>query len=644
MKQSKKNTIYFLRAIVKGALSVAAIVPILALSSSASPSDYGSMAPYRFTGEKHFVISYSYFSLLKGDSRTISIDSLKDHGSRYSFTPFSAPIPSIGFSSRASWIKITTENSGTQPIRAFLQFADAGIDELTFYHVQPETTVSCTTGAIYPFNRRDVQDRNFVFHCVFSPKNTSTIFLRCKSRSSLELPVSLMDEGTFLKRQWTDHFISGIFYGILCFFCIAALYLSFIYRDANFRNFAVFILHFCILLAVRDGIFFMYLWPEIPALQDATQNFFFVIVLILGILFCIHFFKAERMHRWVTAFGYILVIFLSIGLLISFIVNPPVSGLLLYAMAVPTMLYAIWISVATFRDHDLASRVCFFSWSVFFLIITVRIFIYSFSIRTSPTIMNFLHVGYNYHVGILAVAIMTSIAMSFRLRLIEKERHAALLETATLQRKTLELKLSMLQARVQPHFLFNTLNTIANYIVVDPPAAERAIVDLSEFYRMTLRHASRSITRLKDEVDLVKRYLVLEKMKFGDRLDFSFAIDKNSNNIELPSMSLQVLVENSLKHGIHPKIQGGSIRVSSSIIDGSCRIVVDDSGGGFRKHQTDSGTGLANLRSRLELVYHGDFTFQIIDKQESGKPAETGVTAILTIPLRPVMVNIPDTI
>ncbi len=625
------------------AVALFLFVPGLIPSRAASEGE-GALRNYTFIGEKHFTIPYSFFGFRKNAPPVYSIDSLKAGPGKFSFVPFPSPNPSMGFTAGASWVKITAENPGKEPVRAYLRFADAGIDELTFYHVRPDTLVACTTGVLYPFSRRDVVDREFIFRCVFPPQSLSTIYLRCKARSSVELPVSLMDEETFVRQQWTDHFMSGLVYGVLCFFVIAALYLSFIYRDANFRNFAVFIVHFCMLLAVRDGILYMYLWPEIPSLQYAAQNFFFVISVILGILFCIHFFKAERMHRLSTAFGYVFIIVLAASLLYSFAGNPQLTGLLLYGLALIAILYVLWIALATFRDHDRASRVCFFTWFVFLVLIAVRISINSLAISISPALGSFFHLGYNYHVGILAVAILTSIAISFRLRLIEKERNAVLIETATLQRRTLELKLSTLQARVQPHFLFNTLNTIANCIIVDPPAAERAVIELSDFYRMTLRHASRSLSRLKEEVDLVKRYLFLEKMKFGERLQFSFDIDDRCLNVSLPSMSLQVLVENSLKHGIFPKIEGGSIVISAAMIDTVCRIIVDDTGKGISKRKSDSGTGLANLRSRLELVYHGHFTLQIIDKQAESSAAEPGVKAVLEIPFQPVMKNIPETI
>ena len=101
-------------------------------------------------------------------------------------------------------------------------------------------------------------------------------------------------------------------------------------------------------------------------------------------------------------------------------------------------------------------------------------------------------------------------------------------------------------------------------------------------------------------------------------------------------MSVQTLVENSLKHGIHPRIQGGSIQIEALLLDDRCRIIVDDTGIGLCDSGGGSGTGIANLRSRLDLIYGGDYSFEIIDKVYLSHSKETGVTVKLVIPLHPV--------
>jgi sensor histidine kinase YesM len=633
-----------LKEILKVNLSLVFVFLAIATSSFSATRDLDSLPCYHFSGDKHFSVPYSFFSFFKKGSEAVSIKSLKDNPGSFSFTPFTSPVPLIGFSRQNTWVKVKAENPGNEPIRAYLRFADAGIEDISFYHIRPDTAISCTTGTLRPFHRRDVDDRDFIFHCYFSPHSSSTIYLRCRSTSSLELPVSIIDEESFLKKQRTDHLVSGFVYGILLFFGIAALYLTLIYRDANFRNFAIFMLHYCAMLAIGDGILYMYVWPEFPSMQNTAHNYFFVGSLIWGILFAIHFLKADQYHRRVTMVGYFMVALWAVALFFSLGIFPRFAERLLNILALLTIFYVLFIALLTFRHHDWASRLCFFTWYGFLFLVIARIVIFSFALPAAPVLIGILHSGYHYHIAMLVVAIQMSISISYRLRMIEKDRNAALLETAALQRKTLELKLSTLQARVQPHFLFNTLNTIANLIVVDAPGAERALIELSEFYRMTLRYASRNITRLHEEIDLVKRYLVLEKMKFGKRLSFSFDVDDRSRDVLLPSMSLQILVENSLKHGIHPKIDGGSIHVTTSMTGEKCKIEVNDTGIGIRKKKSDSGTGLANLRSRLDLVYHGNYTLEIIDKQSSTQAMETGVVATIEIPIQPLMANIPDTI
>jgi sensor histidine kinase YesM len=598
--------------------------------------------PYRLTGNDCFAVPFPFFSYLKEGAHAISVDSLTKAPGAFSFTPFPSSIPLLGLSPRAAWVKLNVENPGTEKVRAYLRFADASVTDMTFYHIRPDTVIACTTGTLRPFNKRDIKDREFIFRCIFPPKSISTIYLRLTAASWLDLPVSMVDEKSFFKKERTDQLVSGLVFGILCFFGFGGLILSFIYRDSNLRNFAIFIFLYGILLAVGDGIFYMYCWPESPRLQNAAYFFFSILSLNSGLFFFLYFLKADQSSHRIMAGGYVIVAVLTATLVISLTGALNVSIPMLNILAMITMAYILCAALATFSHHDLASRFCFFIWCVFLLSIITRFAIFSLALPVAPSFARVLHNGYQYHGAIVVVALMISGAIGYRLRLIEKARHATVLQTAALQRQALELKLSALQARVQPQFLFNTLDTIASVIPVDARRAEGALIELSEFYRMTLRFASRSMTFLWEEVDLIERYLSLEKMKRGGRLDFSIAIDECTRGISLPPMSLQVLVENSLKHGIYPKTGGGSIRVTSRGNGGKCTIVVDDTGIGIRERTNDGGMGIVNLRFRFDLVYRGNYSMVIIEKQPSTHSDETGVTTIIEIPFQPAVTPVSD--
>jgi len=174
-----------------------------------------------------------------------------------------------------------------------------------------------------------------------------------------------------------------------------------------------------------------------------------------------------------------------------------------------------------------------------------------------------------------------------------------------LERLKTRAELDALQAKVNPHFLFNTLNSIASLISENPAAAESTVEKLSELFRYTLQRSGNSTVRLSEELEIVRSYLEIEKVRFGDRLRFSIQADESLGGFLLPPLLIQPLVENSIKHSIAVDPRGGSIDVVVRKDAGSCLIAVTDSGKGFESTGGDPGFGLKSIRERLALAYGG---------------------------------------
>jgi len=172
-----------------------------------------------------------------------------------------------------------------------------------------------------------------------------------------------------------------------------------------------------------------------------------------------------------------------------------------------------------------------------------------------------------------------------------------------------ELELQNLRSQLNPHFLFNSLNAIRALIEVEPAKAKTGINLLSNLLRSTLKLNSDKMVPIHKELELVNAYLQLEKIRFEERLLIKNRIDDNALFLEIPAFTIQILVENSIKHGISQLIGGGFIEIEIDRDGESCRIVVVNSGllGG----KVDLGIGLSNLKKRLALQYQSDFTFEI---------------------------------
>ena len=193
------------------------------------------------------------------------------------------------------------------------------------------------------------------------------------------------------------------------------------------------------------------------------------------------------------------------------------------------------------------------------------------------------------------------------------------------QSQATEAQLSALQAQLNPHFLFNALNTVGSLVRSDPRAAEATVDNLAQVLRRTLDRSRRMLSTIDDEVDYLKAYLSVEQERYGERLTVEWAIDPQTRGLKIPPMTLQPLVENALKHGIGGRLHGGTLAIRSVLERDVLRLEVADDGAGFLPHYQE-GTGLRNLRERLETLYGDESAVEV------GRPAE-GATVTVRIPV-----------
>jgi len=165
-----------------------------------------------------------------------------------------------------------------------------------------------------------------------------------------------------------------------------------------------------------------------------------------------------------------------------------------------------------------------------------------------------------------------------------------------------EARLHSLESRIQPHFLFNTLNSISSLIAIDPGRAEQIVGRLANLLRASLESSNQPLIPLKQELTMVENYLDIERVRFGDKLRSSIAVPADLESAKVPPMSVQSLVENAVKHGITPK-SGGEVVVAAAAENGNLRVEIRDTGPGFDLAAVPAGHGLDNLVSRLDALF-----------------------------------------
>jgi two-component system sensor histidine kinase AlgZ len=198
-------------------------------------------------------------------------------------------------------------------------------------------------------------------------------------------------------------------------------------------------------------------------------------------------------------------------------------------------------------------------------------------------------------VGLLLYCL--SVALHYMLLAMRDSRDAAI------QARDAELR--ALKAQVNPHFLFNSLNSIAALAVSDPPQAREMCIRLSDFLRRTLGLGEKESIAWEEEIQLVRAYLDIEHIRFGARLRVDIRADDACGRCQVPPLLLQPLVENAVKHGIATMVEGGTIRVSSRLEDGLLQVSVENGYDAEAPSPRRPGMGLRNVRNRLETSFGG---------------------------------------
>ncbi|HET7843510.1 MAG TPA: histidine kinase, partial [Xanthomonadales bacterium] len=201
------------------------------------------------------------------------------------------------------------------------------------------------------------------------------------------------------------------------------------------------------------------------------------------------------------------------------------------------------------------------------------------------------------------------------------------LEKSELERQALDSRLRVLQAQVEPHFLFNTLANIRELVDSGSPQASTVLASLIAYLRAAVPRLHESTSTFRQELELVRAYLEVMHMRMPDRLKFELAADDATLGLECPPMALLTLVENAVRHGIDPSEEGGRIEVRVARRDARVSAQVVDTGVGLRGGSEGLGTGLANLRERLKLAYGDAATLRLIAVEPHGVAAEIDLPA-----------------
>lgn len=241
--------------------------------------------------------------------------------------------------------------------------------------------------------------------------------------------------------------------------------------------------------------------------------------------------------------------------------------------------------------------------------------------RISESVQNFLMIT-----NIILIFIVVFLAFIYKK--LKNDIENKIKENEKLEKLKLKSELAALQSKINPHFLFNTLNTILDLVYDYPEKVEEMILNLSTIYRKILYSSENEYYTLDQELDLVKKYLDIEKVRLGNRVEYEIICAPEFKNVEIPPLCIEPIVENSIIHGISPKKGNGKIQIITKIENKKVKISVIDDGVGIENKDFKLGFGFSSVKERLKILYGEESKLEI--KQNEKK----GVTVEIEFPLK----------
>jgi two-component system LytT family sensor kinase len=237
-----------------------------------------------------------------------------------------------------------------------------------------------------------------------------------------------------------------------------------------------------------------------------------------------------------------------------------------------------------------------------------------------------------HSLAILAIYATTLVAVAIPLKIWNNTRNEKKLEEQ--ERLLVEARLAALTSQINPHFLFNTLNSVSSLIRIDPNQARVMVVKLSKVLRRLLRKHE-NFSPLRDELNFIEDYLSIEVIRFGDKLRFETDVAADTLDMLVPSMMLQPLVENSIKHGLSSKVEGGTIRIRTHRTETRLHLLVEDDGVGISEEKLATllehgGIGVSNVNERLKVLFGAEYRMWIESQPGNGTRVQIEVPELQT--------------
>lgn len=456
-------------------------------------------------------------------------------------------------------------------------------------------------GYLTPKRYPAVQD---ISPCFFVPKelNSKSILIKFRTTDVCAISIDTYYLPEFAGLVKATNLLYGLYFGAIIIMALINIFLFVSARYTSSFWYSFYILSFALFQAFASGLIDLSYINYNAGLMKIATPLFASLCISFGSFFAKDFLSISSETVLQKIFSRIFVLFAICGALFGLMALFGYGVIPSIAISILAPFFVIvCLVVGILRIPSLGRPAIFFTIAI--SVLTIGIVVNA--LRNFGVLPNTFLTAHGNLIGSVFEFVIIAIALVDRVSTIEQDKIRADKNAHLANQLATESRLKALQAQINPHFLFNTLNVLTEFVSVYPQRAEKLVLSLSKFFRYTLSASEKKIVSLQEELEIVKTYLSIEKERFGKRLEYEVDVEGDITDVTIPGLIIQPIVENSVKYGITPLQKGGKISLRCIATDDFVTITVHDTGAGFGSNQNSTGYshGLFNVTERLRLVY-----------------------------------------
>ena len=567
--------------------------------------------PIALTGQTAPTVMDTRILILRDHSRRLELSDVLAGPAREWFTHSGSGVPAFGFSPDVFWVKFRLHGGSGVELHTVVELQATRFELLDWFVVKGGVVVDSEAGGnLRPRKGLKLDTRQPAFPVSLAPGEDVDVYLRAETETSILFPITVYSgyesyTSAVVRQEWGGF----AFCGLAATIFVLSLALGILLHQRLFLLNAL----ISALLMLEYAIFHSYwAWFDLPYATYLVRQPTLALVIALSIgvgLFTMESFSDFPLPRWLRrAWGWTVVVLLALMVLVLFLPYPASGRIAMSVHLVTSFICLILTSWFYLVRKKATLRLMMLGWLVNLGLMLVL------QLQWYGVIPSWLPVqgAMTEFLGIIALLFLVASMDRFHQLLQGQVR------TKMLEQELAEARLRMLRYQVNPHFLFNSLNSAISLAREDLRTTD-FLRRLARFLRASLDEGAGMTVPLADEVQKLEAYLDVEKVRFGERLDWSFEIAPGTSECLVPELMLQPLVENAIKHGMRraPFVLQVRVRVAR---DGHVLCVEVANTGSLRPPDAPGckreGVGLVNLRNRLALIYKGDGQFTLVQEGE----------------------------